>query len=255
MVILDTEDILKTVKNSLENKKPLSIVRCGDGEAIVLNGFKDLPSLKAVYKRQFGFIPPIDHSEEIRENLISAYKNCDIIGIPLKESKNEDYWSKVKDILKENTHENILEEKFTASIDLHSHLLDKDHYTKLLEGLDTLNYISCRNLDAEFKNLFNIRTVNRFTIAPEVKFTSGYNGEKHYPYQFNQIRKWMDRAINCEGSLCLTGAGVVGKIYNNWFRDRGGVAIDIGSIFDSWAGLSTRGSERGLDVKDDKYKL
>jgi hypothetical protein len=61
--------------------------------------------------------------------------------------------------------------------------------------------------------------------------------------------------IDCNNSLCLVGAGVVGKIYNIWFKRRGGVSLDIGSIFDLWAGRKTRGKDRGIDVIDNTYKL
>lgn len=256
---LSTETLLELIKKSLKHKQPLSIIRYGDGEAIVLNGFKDTSSFKMVLKRQLGYIPRIDHAEEITRNLIEAYNGCDIIGIPLvaKAFKDEkDYWSRAVDILKEEVKETLLEEKGVVSIDCHSHFLDKDYYTQLLTDLDTLNYISCRDLDEQFKKKFNIKRVNRFAIPPEAKFSANVDlKNRHYPDQFNTIQRWMDRAISCEGSLCLTGAGFVGKIYNNWFRDRGGVAMDVGSVFDSWAGLVTRGSGRGVGVIDNKYKL
>lgn len=255
MNIISTEDILKKIQISLAEKKPLSIARYGDGEAIVLNGFKDLDAFKAVMKRQLGFIPPIDHAEEIIDNLIKAYRDCDVIGLPVTNKaplNDKDYWSRAVEILKYYVD---IEKKDLISIDTHSFFLDKDYYSQLLTGLDTLNYISCRDLDEQFKSKYGIKTVNKFIIAPESKFTSGYVGEKHYPNQFNQIQKWMDRAINCEGALCLTGAGVIGKIYNNWFRDRGGVAMDIGSVFDSWAGFATRGPNRGLNAIDLQHKL
>ncbi len=85
---------------------------------------------------------------------------------------------------------------------------------------------------------------------------SGYEGDRHYPTQFNRIPRWMDvQAENYPGSLLLVGAGVIGKIYCNWWRDRGGVAFDVGGCMDCWAGKLTRGPERGLDKEDLTYKL
>lgn len=256
--VLSTEELLATLKKHLQNKIPLSIIRYGDGEAITLNGFKDVESYKMVLKRQLGFCPTIEEGEEIRQNLIEAYKGCDIIGLSLtdKEKGNEkDYWARSKQILKENVQSNILEKKDLVSIDCHSHFLDKDYYKDLMTDLKVVNYISCRNLDEEIKNTFNVKQVNSYIISPEKKFSSGYEGPNHYPEQFIHIKKWMERAVPCEGNLCLVGAGFIGKIYNNWFRDLGGVSIDIGSIFDSWAGKATRGPNRGLDKEDNTYKL
>lgn len=241
------------------DKKPFSLIRYGDGEAIILNGFRDVISLKAIFKRQFGFTPSIEEAEQIRANLIKAYQECDILGTPLnkKIGDKESYWAKSVELMRTEAgidlHATTREQ---VSIDVHSHFLDKGYYDKILSSVDTLNYISCRDLDEEFKQRFpNLKTVNKFLIAPEVKFSTNTTGEKHYPDQFNKVVKWMDKAINCQDSICLVGAGYVGKIYCNWFRDRGGMAMDIGSVFDAWAGKDTRGPSRGLDVIDNTYKL
>lgn len=252
MKILDTQQVL----DILLEGKPVSLIRYGDGEAIMLNGFKDTRALNFVFRRQFGYIPSIDHAEQIRENLITAYKECDIIGIPVREAYHtpDTYWVKAKNILLFNTDTELFTQKQTCSIDIHSHFLDNDYYSTLLKEKDTVCYISCRNLDKEIKNHFGIKDVYSFQIAPEAKFTSGYTGAHHYPDQFEEIKKWMTR-VPIEGNICLVGAGVVGKVYCNWFRNMGGIAMDIGSVFDSWAGLATRGTGRGLNATDNSFKL
>ena len=51
------------------------------------------------------------------------------------------------------------------------------------------------------------------------------------------------------GALFLVGAGAFGKIYCQWIKERGGIAIDIGSIFDSWANIGRVGHPvRSFDV-------
>jgi hypothetical protein len=42
------------------------------------------------------------------------------------------------------------------------------------------------------------------------------------------------------GDAFLVGAGVLGKIYCDEIKARGGVALDIGSILDSWANIPSR---------------
>ena len=259
MELVNTNEILQKLLYCLQNKKPISLVRYGDGEAIILNGYKDVESLKAVYKRQFGFTPNLDEIDSIRMNLISAYQNCDIIGSPLgKKVKDGDqsFWARSLEILKLEAGLDVLNtDKINVSIDIHSHFLDKDYYNTLMINTKTINYISCRDLDEQLKRRYPNRVINRFLISPEAKFSTNTTGQKHYPDQFLAIEKWMDRAINCEGALCLVGAGVVGKIYCNWFRDRGGVAMDVGSVMDSFAGYQTRGVNRGMNVEDLTYKL
>ena len=42
------------------------------------------------------------------------------------------------------------------------------------------------------------------------------------------------------GRLVLVGAGYAGKIIIDEARNRGGIALDLGSIFDRWMGANTR---------------
>lgn len=241
--------------NKITGTNPLSVVRYGDGEAMILNGFKDISAVKLVMKRQLGFIPPLDDIEAIRQNLITAYKEADIIGIPINTRLHdkESYWYKAFGILNEAVGIENLSGKEYAGIDVFYEWLDEGHFDKLLTGIDTLVYISCRNLDEQFKSRYNIKNIYSFQIAPERKFTS-YEGIAHYPDQFNQIKRWVTK-VPVSGNVCLVGAGVIGKIYNSWLKDLGGTSIDIGAVFDMWAGRFTRGEGRGLDKTNIKYQL
>ncbi len=250
-MIYSAEDILIR----LTENNPISIIRFGDGEAITLKGFKDYSKYHAVLKRQLGFSPPIEHAEQIRENLIQAYKGADIIGIPMHKQidRLDESWRMAEQILNYTVPEHT---KDHCSIDIGYDFLDAGYFDILLKDREVLNYISCRDLDDKFKEKYGIKTVNIYQISPEAKFTSGYQGDVHYPTQFNKVQRWMDvMADKHFGSLLLVGGGIIGKIYCNWWRDRGGVAFDIGSVFDEWAGLITRGPERGLDKQGSKYKL
>lgn len=254
-MILSKEQILERL---LENK-PISIVRCGDGEKLVLDCTSSYSALQlcnqAVLNRQLGYSPSVDQIEAIRQNLVDAYNGADIIGIPNHTQKTNSHWGKVVEVLNKNAPDHTGQ---LCDIDVAYHFLSDGSYDTLLQSRNVLNYISCRNLDHGFRQKWGIDTINKYTIAPEVKWTSGYDGELHYPTQFNKIARWMDvMKQRHPGSLLLVGAGVIGKIYCNWWRDRGGVAMDIGGVMDIFAGRITRGPERGLDKVDidSIYKL
>ncbi len=257
MINIPIDQMLATVKKLIADRSPQSIIRYGDGEAIVLNAWKDVERLKSVLKRQLGVVPPVEDIERIHDNLATAYKEADIIGIPVENRFMEDpnsYWYKAFGILNENVGIDVLQKKLFTSIDFHIHWLQNDSFDQILTGRKHVCYISCRNVEQELKKRFDIDNVWAYHIAPEMKFTSGYKGSKHFPDQFNEIRRWVTK-VPVEGSVCLVGAGYVGKIYCNWFRDLGGIAIDVGSVFDSWAGKVTRGQGRGLDAVDNTYKI
>ncbi len=255
--IVPVQTACQRILERISNNNPFSLVRYGDGEAMVLNGLADEGSFDYVLNRQLGYIPAAWDKANIRANLILAYSNCDIIGVPTGNRFMEDpetFWARAANILGSSLGPAILEKKELTSIDIHSYMLESGFFEELLFERPVLCYISCRNLDDQLKAKYRIGEIHSFIIAPEIKFTSGYNGDVHYPTQFGQIREWIEK-IPVKGSVCLVGAGVIGKIYTNWFRNLGGFAIDIGSCFDSWAGKVTRGPDRGIDVEDLTFKL
>lgn len=228
---------------------PMSVIRCGDGEAMLLAG--DDSKVEWLMKRQLGYVPSPEHIEQIRLNLITSYKEADIIGLPFgKRPGLSDYWYKCYEILSGHIDMTL---KKTTSIDFHTDWLVSGYYDKLLTDLDSLCYISCRSLDERFKQRYGIKNVYSFIIAPEAKFTSGYDGEVHYPNQFKMLMQFVKTVP--AGTLCLVGAGVIGKIYNVWLKEAGCLSIDIGCVFDHWAGKLTRGVDRGLDKEDKTYEL
>lgn len=266
--MITKDDFVNTVLLSIDSKIPMAFVRYGDGEAIVLEERheKNVGMKEFVMKRQLGYIPTEDVQDLIADNLAIAYRECNVIGLPEQRHNNRnDSWGSALRVFKKELGEEILMNKIIASIDVCYHLLSdaslaqmnelyQDPYEKILGDRDVVNIISCRDIADKLQKKYRIKKINQFIIAPEMKFTSGYNGEKHFPDQFNKIESWMD-SIEVEGNVCLVGAGVIGKIYNIWFKQRGGISLDLGAVFDLWAGRNTRGKERGLDVIDDTYKI
>lgn len=249
---MTSSELYQHIINCLDTKTSQSILRCGDGEQMVLNGKNRPEGIRYVLERQLGYVPEVKIMMEIRDRLIESYTNCDIIGIPVNNRFLEDpnsTWSKVQPTLEKYVDTS---EKIYSDIDFHSHFLDKGWFKELFKKVSKIYYISCRDIKARLENKYRVE-VNAFHIAPEMKFDTGYKGKSHLD-QIEEVRDWINhQEIN--GDLCLFGAGVIGKIYGNWFRDAGGIAIDAGSCFDSWAGLKTRGEGRGAGVIDNEFKL
>jgi hypothetical protein len=261
-----TEDFLKIIKDKLNTKTPFAFVRYSDGEIMLLNRNEYRDEYLKIVHKLWGYIPEEGELEILSHCLINALRESNVIGFPTKRHLSRaDFFNKAVEVFEKYV-DNLNNDWYNfTSVDVsydflsmgllsNSQALYPDPYKELLQNLDTLNYISCRNLDKELKTKYNIKNINSFIIAPEPKFTSGYVGERHFPNQFDKIREWV-KTIKCEGNLCLVGGGVFSKIYNIWFKDQGGISLDIGAVFDLWAGKSTRGKNRGLDIEDLTYKL
>lgn len=253
MTYLNTHEIGAKLTRAIQESKPLSLIRIGDGEAMMMDGIKNPAAMSRVIRRQLGDGISMDDHLAIRQNLLSALAAADIIGIPVgkKLTDPDSYWFRCQSLLLE--HVPVIHKQF-CDIDIHYHLTEQNHPVENLypwvESLFAIAprifYISCRNITRQLEERTG-KEIHSYHIAPEMMFTT-YHGPAHWPKQFIGAADWMDQhADEIAGSLCLVGGGVVGKTYCNWFRDRGGIAIDMGSVFDKWSGHVTRGPERGRD--------
>lgn len=242
-------ELYDIAKDHLQQKEPLFVCRCGDGEGILLNGFNDKEKLEWLFKRQLGYIPAVPEIIQIRQNLIEAYKAADVVGMP--ENKREglnEYWYKCHELLEKEV--GILPP--TTTVDFHNEWLTSGRFHELLKGQSELIYASCHDLVEKFSNITG-GNVKGLHITGEQTFFPGRE-INHFPDQFNGIKKAIE-GFDLKGKLFIYGAGIVGKIYGKFAAERGAVALDLGNVFDLLAGFKTRGKGRGVGVTDNTHKL
>ena len=115
-----------------------------------------------------------------------------------------------------------------------------------------LNYykiITCRDISPLLKSHFNIKKIIHYKIPPEHRFEDNPNKVEwnFFPKVHTEIKNQLLSQDNC-GKLCLYGAGLAGKDLGLYFKQSGGVAFDIGSVFDHWIGKQTRGKGKGRNT-------
>ena len=70
---------------------------------------------------------------------------------------------------------------------------------------------------------------------------TGYSaGGSHFRETFPEVNRMIDDIQ--PGELVLVGAGFLGKLYALRVKERGGIALDVGSLLDLWMGFVTRPS-------------
>jgi hypothetical protein len=242
---LNFPQFCESLSAHLDARKPFSLVRAGDGEGIVI-GYPGLTPLAKLNKRLdkwFGSKTMGSHDKlAFCEAVRTACKNATMLGIPgARHDKINQDWRNVNRYLEQLGCLSESREVFCmdCTVDLHRHKL----YTKMLKGFDTLYCIGCRDLAPQLKRAFGLREVNTYLVPPQnVPYRSqpGIPVERrpHYPLLYTEILRWIDE--HARGNLFFVGAGGLGKIYCDRVRDRGGMAVDVGSMFDGWAGLVTR---------------
>jgi hypothetical protein len=246
---LNVNEVYDVVTQKLQSKTPMLLVRLGDGEMLTMSQ----KNIEYVTKRQFGYVPPKKDLDYISTIVADAYIYADIIGIPTQHhiEKCGSSWANAYPYLKEIRPE--VAEITTTSIDVHSELLHSGLLDKLISNQKEIVYISGRDLDEGFKRKYGTEKVTSFHVKAEQKFEADRDSS-HYPKQYKECLQWIENT-DVYGKLCLVGAGVLGKWYSALLKQQGGIVLELGHVFDSWAGLCTRGTWRGVNVIDETYKL
>ncbi|MEA3487103.1 MAG: glycosyltransferase [Thermodesulfobacteriota bacterium] len=78
-------------------------------------------------------------------------------------------------------------------------------------------------------------------IPPERKFSHRAfdpSNRSHFPEFFEEVSRTL--TVIEPGEVFLVAAGILGKSYCSWIKERGGIALDVGSMIDFWCGARTR---------------
>ncbi|MBN1637154.1 MAG: tetratricopeptide repeat protein [Deltaproteobacteria bacterium] len=91
------------------------------------------------------------------------------------------------------------------------------------------------------RDRFNIQPRRVIPIPPEKKLSHrapDFSNRSHFPEFFEEF--YRNFKVTEPGEVFLVAAGILGKSYCNWIKERGGIALDIGSMIDFWCGARTR---------------
>jgi hypothetical protein len=90
-----------------------------------------------------------------------------------------------------------------------------------------------------FSKHYSCRVTDVITI-PGQHVVEGRNlKEPLYPNLYQQTLTEVHQ-LDVKGKLCLVGAGLAGKVFCSKIAAMGGVALDVGSMMDAWAGKKAR---------------
>ena len=234
----DVLAVLPVLERHIAGKIPLSMIRLGDGEGRLL-GFPEL-----VQKADLDFSLRIwfgrtDFDSAVLGplalDLRSAVRAADIVGLPRASQAQRPEYRTV--FAAADAFGLIAPGQILTDAAIHRYLQIGLFYRALLDGLPFCGLITCRDLAAEVARVFHIGRVEQWLVPGEARFP-GPRGGEHFPARFLELRDTLE--VPYRGAVFLVGAGALGKIYCRWIKERGGIALDIGSICDAWAGAAGR---------------
>jgi hypothetical protein len=254
------------VRGRLASREPFAFVRAGDGEAACLPYEPRLAAHASADAREreriwWGRPLPPALRARIAPAVARAIWDADCIGIPTTARFLREIRLDRPDALEHSLtgrglrsllycSERIFElrssdlaDPIFASCHLHQDLAIWDCYEELLDGVRDVVFISCHEGLADLvRERFNV-SVAASVVLPADKvsgpfITNAAAKDRNLPEMLDSV---IDKIGDLpRGRLVLVGAGYPGKILVNIARERGGIALDLGSIFDYWLGLRTR---------------
>lgn len=230
--------VLDAIARTRAEGRGLSLIRLGDGEGRLL-GYPDIVTRRELQRSLLTWFGALEYRTQdligLSRRLRDAVRAADIIGIP---RLNQQLMPPYQTVIWSIRYFRLIDSRpMLVDAAIHRYLQFGHFFRNLLSDLDFCGLITCRNLAQPLQRIFRIGRVAQYLIPGESTYLGEYRGI-HFPDRFFELEK--EIVVPSPGALFLVGAGALGKIYCQWIKEAGGIAIDIGSIFDDWASVRSR---------------
>lgn len=267
--------VADAIEKAVAEQGGFSAIRMNDGEGNVL-AFNSVfypesareYSLNKIFDMMFyGDQRAYESREAVRSLLIESVSSADIIGIPpRKRALNSLGSEQLYDDLRgqSGSHQVAIELaklSMEDEVDLAEKLLVSGHFSReindrypsIFAGRRYASFIGChRDLPELIRDRFGFHHVKFYELPnqPSNVGLRDFKGDFHFSDVFPRLKNEIE--IREPGEIFLVAAGLLGKSYCTRVKERGGVAIDIGSLADAWCGVPARPYIR---KSPDKYSL
>ncbi len=262
-------EVVDLAVQALRAEAPYSVVRLGDGEMNILAfGVYGTPHLDrhcfcaSVERREDAFFPSELWMLALRDMMMSAVLQADVVGVlGLWRSRRKidpRWWSvgaghdsnlrgssghwRGIDYMLRLARSGLFQNKVVAS----AHL-----YFGLITHLDDLIANARRTLLVTSKSgvLKPLRARFPASDIDQIKLKGSRDREAPLPDSPDFLWTFASALPDdLRGTCCLVGAGPWSELYCSWIKQKGGVALDIGTGFDLMAGRTPRSVHRRLGL-------
>ncbi|MFL5239466.1 MAG: hypothetical protein ACJ8EL_18100, partial [Rhizomicrobium sp.] len=255
---------IRLIQQHLTQGKPLSLIRLGDGEA---NAFQQESPFAAHFELDaaerevvwWGRTIDADARRRLADAVRAAALRADVMGFPAREWFLRDIrldggaplssgrsgrgLLTILHFVEKEWSAGRLSDKALVSAHLPQDLERWNLYGDLFDGVRDVVLVSCHpNLPDAIQARFGVNVLKHVLVAPgdsmrQIQQATLADAEVP-PRSIAQALETLGEAPR--GRLVLIGAGYAGKVIVDEAKRRGGIALDLGSIFDHWMDAHTR---------------
>jgi hypothetical protein len=264
--LMSNSGFVRWLRRRVDERVPTAVVRLLDGEGRLLFAHSDDAESMRVATRKLeketGLSLPAEVVLEVRALVAFAFDEADVLGIRFIDefSDTSKMWARRLAALYAERRAAGRPPAALAYCQVNGYVLDT--LPQMLAGR-RVSVISCRDLKPVLERDWGIEDVAVYQVPSQhmVRDVDGaYERVLHEVpiYPDVHIRLRSELAVREPGEVFLVGAGVFGKDLCVRVRERGGIALDMGSVLDQLAGKVTRGPARrardlyasGMSVQD-----
>ena len=246
------EDLITDLEQRLGDKQSGSFLRFNDGEGKVSGCPEYYPAnlLCRELRTHFGnnALTDVDFLS-LRNEMNQSFRNADWVGVPPADWPV--LFARARPVLENAVFDESRALPRFTHVSFPQMMLERGLFEPILRDRDFLGLVGCRDLRRFFADTYRVRS-SSFVSVPE-QGGAAYSGylPPHYPRFAHSVVASI--RVPYPGALFLVGAGFCGKLYADAVKRRGGLAIDVGSLMDLWAGRFTR-PYMNLDAIVDYYE-
>ena len=259
----DTLNVVEQIRECIEEGRPLSLLRLGDGEGHFLP-VADLDdehteSDQREIQRTWWGEPRIQGMDDpVVLRFLDAVESADMVGIQTPQRLYSfvkfhpaivpEHQRVTRGLLRTNAFvaqrgdDPTFCQKSIISSWVHHELNQWGLYELLFSYIHTCSVITCHvDIDDAIRERYALGVRAKHLIPPEFRWHNHFktsSAGNHYPQRYEELCDEIDVAY--PGEVFLVGAGFLGRIYCDIIRQRGGIALDVGSAFDYWMSYRTR---------------
>lgn len=233
---LSIQEFKLLLLDHVARKRPASVIRFNDGEGKLLGcGTRYLHAeLMQMLDRWFSDNKlTLDQLRRLQAGVADAVLNADVVGCPDPDWPVE--FTKAVSVLTDLTRG---KPRLTVLVNFPQAMLLDGFFATLLGGIGFLGLVTPRDVRDVVRHMFAPVEMAWHRVPEQAVYAYRSQLPRHFPESFDFLCSRLE--VPFTGAVFLVGAGPCGKIYCDVIKRRGGIAIDIGSVFDAWAGRLTR---------------